>query len=114
MRVVVAGATGRIGSRTVARSRNHGVEVTPVSRGEGADVITGRGLTEALRGTAVKMDSRLIAAFDDLATTVFDQITEEDKVATRWRLGGHHTGRFLDCPPTGRYASFTTTTVDRL
>ncbi|MER6158188.1 NAD(P)H-binding protein [Streptomyces sp. NPDC001868] len=56
MRVVVAGATGRIGSRTVARLRDHGVEVVPVSRRHGVDVITGDGLDEALRGAEVLVD----------------------------------------------------------
>ncbi|GEC05008.1 hypothetical protein SSP24_26630 [Streptomyces spinoverrucosus] len=56
MRVVVAGATGRIGSRTVARLRDHGVEVVPVSRGEGVDITTGEGLAEALQGAEVVVD----------------------------------------------------------
>ncbi|WP_416982611.1 SDR family oxidoreductase [Streptomyces sp. T028] len=56
MRVVVAGATGRIGSRTVARLRDHGVEAVPVSRRHGVDVITGDGLDEALRGAEVLVD----------------------------------------------------------
>ncbi|MER5428416.1 NAD-dependent epimerase/dehydratase family protein [Streptomyces sp. NPDC002588] len=56
MRVVVAGATGLIGSRTVARLRDHGVEVVPVSRRHGVDVITGTGLDEALRGAEVVVD----------------------------------------------------------
>ncbi|MEU9287650.1 NAD(P)H-binding protein [Streptomyces sp. NPDC048275] len=56
MRVVVAGATGLIGSRTVAKLRDHGVEVVPASRREGVDVITGQGLTVALRGTDVIVD----------------------------------------------------------
>lgn len=56
MRVVVAGATGLIGSRTVARLRDHGVEVVPVSRRDGIDVITGRGLQEALCGAEVVVD----------------------------------------------------------
>ncbi|WP_372345132.1 ester cyclase [Streptomyces sp. KL116D] len=29
-------------------------------------------------------------------------------------MAGHHTGSFLDLPPTGRYAAFTATTVDRV
>ncbi|MFI9779424.1 ester cyclase [Streptomyces sp. NPDC051956] len=53
-------------------------------------------------------------AFDDLAIRVFDQLGEGDKVATRRLLGGHHTRQFLDYPPTGRSASFTATTVDRI
>ena len=56
MRVVVAGATGRIGSRTVARLRDHGLEVVPVSRAEGVDAITGKGLPEALRGAEMIVD----------------------------------------------------------
>lgn len=56
MRVVVAGATGRIGSRTIVRLRDHGVEVVPVSRRHGVDVITGDGLDEALRGAEVLVD----------------------------------------------------------
>src|SRR4051812_2429146 len=56
MRVVVAGATGRIGSRTVVRLRDHGLEVVPVSRAEGVDVTTGMGLPEALRGAELVVD----------------------------------------------------------
>ncbi|MFE9622888.1 SDR family oxidoreductase [Streptomyces sp. NPDC006527] len=56
MRVVVVGATGLIGSRTVARLRDHGVEVVPVSRGEGVDVSTGQGLDQALRAAEVVVD----------------------------------------------------------
>ncbi|MFH8442988.1 SDR family oxidoreductase [Streptomyces sp. NPDC018026] len=56
MRVVVVGATGLIGSRTVARLRDHGVEAVPVSRATGVDVTTGEGLDEALRGVEVVVD----------------------------------------------------------
>lgn len=56
MRVVVVGATGLIGSRTVARLRDHGVEVVPVSRKEGVDVSTGQGLDRALRAAEVVVD----------------------------------------------------------
>jgi uncharacterized protein YbjT (DUF2867 family) len=56
MRVVVAGATGLIGSRTVARLRDHGVQVVRASRREGVDVMTGKGLTEVMRGADVVAD----------------------------------------------------------
>ncbi|MEV7239024.1 ester cyclase [Streptomyces sp. NPDC051020] len=66
------------------------------------------------RQSWLEFDSKLVAAFDDLTITVFDQLAEGDKVATRWLLGGHHTGQFLDIPASGRYASFTATTFDRV
>ncbi|MFJ8357222.1 SDR family oxidoreductase [Streptomyces sp. NPDC093984] len=56
MRVVVVGATGLIGARTVARLRDHGVEVVPVSRSDGVDVSTGQGLDRALRAAEVVVD----------------------------------------------------------
>ncbi|MGW2051749.1 SDR family oxidoreductase [Streptomyces sp. NPDC001858] len=56
MKIVVAGATGLIGSKTVARLRDHGVEAVPLSRGHGVDLITGKGLAEALRGAEVVVD----------------------------------------------------------
>jgi uncharacterized protein YbjT (DUF2867 family) len=56
MRVVVAGATGLIGSKTVVRLRDHGVEGALVSRREGVDVMTGEGLSKALRGADVVVD----------------------------------------------------------
>jgi uncharacterized protein YbjT (DUF2867 family) len=71
MRVVVAGATGLIGSRTVARLRDHGVEVVPVSRGEGVDVSTGRGLDQALRAADVVVDVTDAPSWDEGVGTEF-------------------------------------------
>lgn len=56
MRVVVAGATGLIGSRTVARLRDHGVEVVPLCRRDGADAATAGDLEPALCGADVVVD----------------------------------------------------------
>jgi uncharacterized protein YbjT (DUF2867 family) len=71
MRVVVVGATGLIGSRTVARLRDHGVEVVPVSRADAVDVSTGQGLEQALRGADVIVD-------------VTDAPSREQTVSTRF------------------------------
>ncbi|GGS99736.1 SDR family oxidoreductase [Streptomyces chromofuscus] len=71
MRVVVAGATGLTGSRTVARLRDHGVEVVPVSRGEGVDVSTGRGLDQALRTADVVVDVTDAPSRDQEVSTEF-------------------------------------------
>jgi predicted ester cyclase len=66
------------------------------------------------RSAWVAGDLELKASLTGYRLEVLDQIAEGDKVATRWLLGGHHTGRFLDFPPTGRHASFAATTVDRV
>jgi len=66
------------------------------------------------RDSWLVMDNEILAAFEDLTLTVFDQVAEYDKVATRWGIGGTQTGDFLGIPASGRYASFTATTVDRV
>ena len=50
MRVAVVGATGRIGSLTVAALERDGHEVRRISRRVGVDVRTGSGLEPALTG----------------------------------------------------------------
>lgn len=61
MRVAVIGATGTAGSRIVERLAGEGVEVVGVSRSLGADVVTGRGLTEALTGVDLAIDASKVA-----------------------------------------------------
>ncbi|MET9875775.1 NAD(P)H-binding protein [Actinacidiphila glaucinigra] len=56
MRVVVAGATGLVGSRTVVRLRDHGVEVVPLSHPEHSGAATERDLARALRGADIVVD----------------------------------------------------------
>lgn len=40
-------------------------------------------------------------AFADFHTTIEDQIAEGDRVVTRWRMNGTHTGEFRGIAPTG-------------
>jgi uncharacterized protein YbjT (DUF2867 family) len=71
MRIVVAGATGLIGSRTVARLRDHGAEVVPVSRAEDVDLVTGQGLDRALHGARVVVDVTDAPSRDQKVSTEF-------------------------------------------
>jgi uncharacterized protein YbjT (DUF2867 family) len=48
-KIVVAGATGRLGRHVVDVLGAAGHEVVPISRSAGVDVITGDGLPEALK-----------------------------------------------------------------
>ncbi|ORW91564.1 NmrA family protein [Mycobacterium sp. IEC1808] len=55
--IAVIGATGTAGSRVVARLKARDVEVVEISRAHGVDVISGRGLFQALAGVDVVIDA---------------------------------------------------------
>jgi steroid delta-isomerase-like uncharacterized protein len=59
-------------------------------------------------------DATLFPAFVDFTFTVLDQVAEGDKVATRWTMGGTHTGEFFGLPASGKTAFLTGTSVDRV
>jgi uncharacterized protein YbjT (DUF2867 family) len=56
MRIAVLGATGTAGTRTVSLLAKEGISPVAVSRSTGVDLITGEGLSEALRGVDVVID----------------------------------------------------------
>ncbi len=57
MKIAVAGATGRVGSRVVELLEASGHDVVPMSRSTGVDVVTGEGLAEALTGAECVIDA---------------------------------------------------------
>lgn len=54
--IAVIGATGTAGTRVVARLKARDVAVVEISRARGVDVVSGRGLYEALDGVDVVID----------------------------------------------------------
>jgi steroid delta-isomerase-like uncharacterized protein len=52
-------------------------------------------------------------AFPDLRCTVEEQVAEDDKVVSRWRLGGTHRGNFFGVAGTGKRVEFTGIQIDR-
>jgi NAD(P)H-binding len=56
MKIAVAGATGRVGSRVVELLEASGHDVVPMSRSTRVDVVTGEGLAEALAGVECVID----------------------------------------------------------
>jgi uncharacterized protein YbjT (DUF2867 family) len=54
--IAVIGATGTVGSRVVSRLKDRAVGVVQIALTYGLDVITGNGLSEALRGVDVVID----------------------------------------------------------
>ena len=71
MRIAVAGATGRVGRHIVDVLRAQGHDVVPMSRTSGVDVITGKGLDEALAGVACVIDAASGPSPDQKSATDF-------------------------------------------
>ncbi|MFI7018942.1 SDR family oxidoreductase [Streptomyces sp. NPDC050164] len=67
----VAGATGRLGRHVVDVLAEQGHQVVPMSRATGVDIITGKGLAEALTGVDVIIDVASWHASDQEAATEF-------------------------------------------
>jgi len=53
-------------------------------------------------------------AFPDISMTIDDQIAEGDKVVSRWTAVGTHTGEMMGIPPTGKKATVTGISIDRI
>ena len=70
-KIAVAGATGRVGRHMVDVLRERGHEVVPLARSLGVDVITGRGLADALVGVDAVIDAATQSSPDQAAATDF-------------------------------------------
>jgi len=53
-------------------------------------------------------------AFPDVAITIDDQVAEGDRVVTRWTARGTHKGDLWGIGATGKEATVTGTTIDRI
>lgn len=70
-KIAVAGATGRVGRHVVEVLEERGHEVVPISRSKGVDVITGKGLAEALEGVEVIIDTATGPSAEEQPATEF-------------------------------------------
>jgi len=90
MKIVVIGGTGRIGSLLVASLKAHGHEAVPAAPNTGVDVLTGKGLSQALAGAEVVVDLMNSPTFDAAAITFF-QTAGRNLLAAEEAAGvGHH------------------------
>jgi uncharacterized protein YbjT (DUF2867 family) len=65
MKIVVIGGTGLIGSKLVNKLLEHGHEAVSASPNSGVNTLTGEGLSEVLRGTAVVVDVTNSPSWED-------------------------------------------------
>lgn len=90
-RIVVLGGSGRIGARLVGLLRSAGHEVVAASRATGVDVVTSRGLAEALAGAEVAVDVTEAPAFDGRTALRFFTAASRNLLAAEAAAGvGHH------------------------
>jgi uncharacterized protein YbjT (DUF2867 family) len=87
MKIAVAGATGRVGRHLVDVLRERGHEVVPMSRASGVDVVTGKGLAEALTGVEVVIDAASSPSPDQQAATEFFTTATRNLQAAGSRAG---------------------------
>jgi uncharacterized protein YbjT (DUF2867 family) len=70
-KIVVVGATGLVGTKVVDFLTANGQQVLPASRRTGVDLLTGDGLTDALRGARVVVDVTDSPSYEDAALMNF-------------------------------------------
>ena len=90
MRIAVVGATGRIGSRTVAVLQEQGHETVAISRSTGVDVRTGAGLDAALAGVDAVIDASNTPAVERAEIVEFFGSATRNLLAAEQRAGVRH------------------------
>lgn len=90
MKIVVTGGAGDVGSKVVEILTRQGHQVAAASRRTGVDVITGRGLEEALVGAQVIIDVVNSPTFDDTTAMRFFEASSCNILAAASGAGVHH------------------------
>jgi len=90
MKIVVAGGTGLIGSRTVAILRRGGHEAIAASPKSGVNSLTGEGLNEVLAGAQVAIDLTNAPSFEDRAVLEFFERSGRKLLAAETASGVRH------------------------
>ncbi len=91
MKIVVIGGTGLIGSKLTKKLRADGHDPLAASPDTGVDIITGKGLAEALAGAEVVVDVSNAPDWDDAAVMDFFQTSARNILAAEAAAGvGHH------------------------
>ena len=91
MKIVVVGASGRLGKKLVSKLREHGHEAVAASRSSGVNAVTGEGLVEVLVGAQVVVDVTSSPSFEDAAVLEFFEKSTRNLLATEADAGvAHH------------------------
>jgi uncharacterized protein YbjT (DUF2867 family) len=89
MKIVVIGGTGLIGSKLVAKLRDHGHEVTAAAPPQ-VNTLTGEGLADALSDANVVVDVSNSPSFEDTAVLDFFKTSTRNLLAAEAAEGVRH------------------------
>jgi uncharacterized protein YbjT (DUF2867 family) len=89
MNITVIGGTGLIGSQVVENLRAAGHTVTPAALSTGVDLLSGKGLDEALEGAETVVNLANSPTFDE-ASLAFFRTSMENLLAAGERAGVRH------------------------
>ena len=91
MKIVVIGGSGLIGSKLVAKLRDHGHEAVPASPNSGVNTLTGEGLADVLQGASVVVDVSNSPSFEAAAVLEFFETSTRNLLDAEAAAGvGHH------------------------
>ncbi|MGV9345673.1 SDR family oxidoreductase [Streptomyces spiralis] len=90
MKVVVIGGTGLIGSKVVARLREHGHEAVAAAPSTGVNTLTGEGLADVLEGASVVVDVSNSPSFEDQAVMDFFRTSTANVLKAESEAGVTH------------------------
>ncbi|WP_137843014.1 NAD(P)H-binding protein [Microbacterium sp. 2FI] len=108
MRIAIAGGSGLAGTPTAEIARTRGHDVVILARGHGVELLSGSGLTGALRGVDAVIDVSNVATLKpDVSVSFFAGATRNLLAAERAAGVGHHIVLTIvgaDAAPDGYYA----------
>jgi uncharacterized protein YbjT (DUF2867 family) len=90
MKIVVIGGTGLIGSKVVNILQQNGHQAVAATPGTGVDIISGKGLLEALEGAEVVVDVSNSPSFETDAAMAFFKTAGQNISATEAKAGVKH------------------------
>ncbi len=90
MKIVVIGGTGLIGSKVVAKLRDHGHEAVSASLNSGVNTLTGEGLAEVLKGASVVVDVSNSPQWEDAAVMNFFETSTRNLIKYGGAAGVKH------------------------
>jgi uncharacterized protein YbjT (DUF2867 family) len=90
MKLVIIGGTGLIGSKLVAKLREHGHDAVAAAPNTGVNTLTGEGLAEVLEGASVVVDVSNSPSFEDAAVMEFFATSTRNLLAAARAAGVTH------------------------